>query len=1099
MVAWYARSMVTTRILVPHIPGFIGFDRPAVRSSFLAGLWSLLSGRVVAGGLYRFSIFDFFSHSVTLSFIIYGALPPFSTPRPHGLQGMTLANIRGLSPTNRAALMAELRSLEREVLVDSPPSAASSLSILLGCGPGSAGWKTLLELGGNGEASEIVRERALLLLRRCLRGAFGCGDLEEELSQPESVSAATGVTVPGGRRWIEAFYCGFASTFAARILPRKRNGGSATNAAFAEPSEDIRLLLVLLASDLLFFLESENENERKDEVERESELGETNGVILSSVSSSSALLCLSIVEGVLPDPYPELQREGCAVVRRLAGIRPMAVRAHAKVILSQLSGGPSGLLEHRHARSRCLALRTASTVLGCSSREGLRGDKIWDPAPVRDDPNGLASGGKSGVDNAGLLDLLQSEVLASWEGSPSRDRSAQVRAALLEEVGTVCRWLIPRFAETIDKSCGESQYHLSAIGSDNSGKKTWRFSIRPTSRLLTLLLMGMTDKADPIRSAASEELSSLGEAVMSELCRISESTVSPRERPKARTEHKSLVLIAPHSLDIVSILLHDASRVWLVEGKTRALETISIVLQLVCAADTDEMSARAATARNVIISAFQSQRLQMASSLCSCFREDHHALVASASSCTRELGRLNSIGSGLCSLALDSLAQITVLDNSLGENPSHPDNDGSGNVEEERMPRANPDQVGSTLCLFTCLIQGMQKGSGQWLDFEKAKEVSSTLCSKDVLDAASSAEATSHALLATCDAFVRGVPMDLYSDCHNKEMPSKSVSNILVCIAHVMGDQNVCNVFEVQSQAILDELVKCHSGTTTRYQLFDKYFRSVLHTLSISGAVDGDDSYRAIEAFDFLLRQSGGSTVAKNFDMILPIFQSRTAEDLRETSRGALKLMALLESTVSDSSFSILMQPLALALVDDVIGPSLVWAPGGKAAALRKISSAALFSLLRGKSVCATTLQKSAPHLLPILKTNASDEDDGTRELSLLSLGIIFELVPLTLSTKSMDITNWLDDSSEAVRIAACGCLGHLLRAVPSEEFSGNFIDTIVEQLVIYLDDPSEPVAEACADLLREITVRIDPLIVATKRLEHHSSISGRESPKAPH
>ena len=126
-------------------------------------------------------------------------------------------------------------------------------------------------------------------------------------------------------------------------------------------------------------------------------------IVVTGAPDGDHLLCLSIVEGVLPDPYPELQREGCAVVRRLAGIRPMAVRAHAKVILSQLSGGPSGLLEHRHARSRCLALRTASTVLGCSSREGLRGDKTWDPAPVRDDPNGLASGGKSGVDNAGLL------------------------------------------------------------------------------------------------------------------------------------------------------------------------------------------------------------------------------------------------------------------------------------------------------------------------------------------------------------------------------------------------------------------------------------------------------------------------------------------------------------------------------------------------------------------------------------------------------------------------------------------------------------------------------------------------------------------------
>lgn len=106
-----------------------------------------------------------------------------------------------------------------------------------------------------------------------------------------------------------------------------------------------------------------------------------------------------------------------------------------------------------------------------------------------------------------------------------------------------------------------------------------------------------------------------------------------------------------------------------------------------------------------------------------------------------------------------------------------------------------------------------------------------------------------------------------------------------------------------------------------------------------------------------------------------------------------------------------------------------------------------------------------------MLKTNLGDYDASSRQLVVLSLGILFSALPGALGFEPVhqlypELLKCLDDSSDDVRFAACGTLKVFLLAAPKEHFKGTLMDYMCDQLLIHLDDPDEVIQKAVLEIL---------------------------------
>jgi len=181
--------------------------------------------------------------------------------------------------------------------------------------------------------------------------------------------------------------------------------------------------------------------------------------------------------------------------------------------------------------------------------------------------------------------------------------------------------------------------------------------------------------------------------------------------------------------------------------------------------------------------------------------------------------------------------------------------------------------------------------------------------------------------------------------------------------------------------------------------------------------------------------------------------------------------MALLESIMGDASTAAVMKSHMGVLINDIITPNIVWKAGGVASTIRKVSIACLFTVLKMGAAESQVLFMAAPKLLPVLKTNLGDYDASSRQLCVLSLGILFAALPGALGFEPVhqlypELLKCLDDSSDDVRFAACGTLKVFLLAAPKEHFKGTLMDYMCDQLLIHLDDPDEIIQKAVFEIL---------------------------------
>jgi len=173
---------------------------------------------------------------------------------------------------------------------------------------------------------------------------------------------------------------------------------------------------------------------------------------------------------------------------------------------------------------------------------------------------------------------------------------------------------------------------------------------------------------------------------------------------------------------------------------------------------------------------------------------------------------------------------------------------------------------------------------------------------------------------------------------------------------------------------------------------------------------------------------------------------------------------------VTDSYVDAALAAAAGRLVQEALLPNIVWRLGGVASTIRKVSVACLYSLARRGLLRPAALSAVRGELLPVLQGALSDDDAGTRMLATQAMACLLRLQAGRLDGDAVralyvELLKRLDDSSDAVRVAACDCLRDLTAAVPDPgEVRGGPVEHTVDALLVHCDDADPRVQAAAYD-----------------------------------
>lgn len=307
-----------------------------------------------------------------------------------------------------------------------------------------------------------------------------------------------------------------------------------------------------------------------------------------------------------------------------------------------------------------------------------------------------------------------------------------------------------------------------------------------------------------------------------------------------------------------------------------------------------------------------------------------------------------------------------------------------------------------------------------------------------------------------------------------------SIIDNVTCAVYIVGCGDKSNV-QSGTPSLLRDISACYGSTN----LLDDHFLKLLSRIS-NGKSDWIYGDVDLLAFDALIRFTTKSTVCKQFSEVGNIIESylgrtiprsSSKEEIHRSFQTKLFFMALLESIISDeSSPNTQLHPYVQKMIKNALIPNLIWQPGGAmACATRKLAAAALFSLLRDDAITEVLMYKVAPVIIPILNTCLGDDDPSTKELVAFSLAKIFQSVGGCLSKGDithlhLELLQCLDDDNNSVRMASCDALKHLLHSSPRKYWEGSVIDTIVEKLLVHLDDSDSEVHERVMKALLVVT-----------------------------
>ena len=894
---------------------------------------------------------------------------------------------------------------------------------------------------------EICRERASILLQSLLHRSLRVHlQREQEDCSPATDAPETETeTETEVIKYALEFFELFCPIFQDRFTSRSQNSSNANTSGAktrykpTEEAEEIRLLLVQIMAIVVKFMATSKETHPH-------KIGDL--LRSKQIKSSVGLLCQSISKDALRDTYPDLTRESCDLLKVVCRLFPNEIKMHAESLLAplvgcslprpteptemetegvhsldtledqiasiDLSASKNSLVRHRHAKTRSLAVETVGMIIACYYIHA-----------ARDRQPGI---------HYDMMDRLAFQVLPNLEGTGPFDKSSTVRIALAR---TVCS-----LAATAIGSCGEL-FALNSGGEPHLFDKIPKESASVISRLMVLYLMCASDESESVSSKAMEYGRTIGQASMG----------------------SCLTLVSQFACGIIDVLLRNLSSVRSVEHKKRHLDALNLAIRLINQDDSNKKWIQAHS--NLIVKV-----------LCDSFSSGEKVTFRATMMCVNALGASAPFRKTACNLTLEAI---------VGHNSAVSSDIGT----TERKPLLLISSLSQCSSIFNflsgqlrgALLGGADDDDTLWDDLHA---LTKALVSGSFIEYIHDPNGmAAYALLDLLNAIIEVLS--------NERMSSKSrndeiTPSILFCCVHLLGCQSDPDMIPIVQELVnsLPTNGDGHSSTVnSNLNALDLNFKAVFDLLAPDSDVGGMTRWAygdpTLFAFEALIRNSHGIAVGTHIHIVGNILEAHlrdgsTLDDSDQSNepcfRTKLLFMALLESIISDEKLpKYQLETFVEQLVCNVIVPNLAWKSGSAASSLRKLSMATMFTVARRGVLTNVILCKCVPTVLPLLKSNLSDDDASIRELATSTLGNMLSIMPRVLGEKAVnqiyhDLMKLLDDSSESVRMSACNTLNHFLGCAPVEHYQGAVIQCMVENLFIHMDDPNIVLQQKVYDVL---------------------------------
>jgi len=977
--------------------------------------------------------------------------------------------------------------------------------------------QTLLSLINNDDdfSTEGHRESSVDILRmvfqQCFGGSSSSTDNLHQHQQDDGVMQTTLTNL---------FYL-CSQTFQNRMLKCQLVSNTSESSKFqsavtttsnpVESSEHIRLLLVALMLDLgRYCLASISTNTMNNS---NIDLVESNNKKILNASSN---VCQTLSKSTIDDPYPEVQRAACNLVEVLSKLCPLAVRMNAISLLVPLTGrvddscgtrnqlstdtsiiSKKCLFRHRHAKTRCKGVDASAAIVTCCPR-GISSSSSDDSQTVATTTvsDHLS---RYGSHSTTMEQILNDTLLPGWEELLKIDSSSSVQIAVLKALGNVANKLGWRCNPNIDDKqiCKESTIDLTSI---------------VEAHMLTLLLMCISsENVDQVRKLAVQQLTS-----------VQSSSDGGDEQYK---NMPSWDILGAYFQPMVERVLSSCSISWTsCQSRVRSLGALQVILSI--AIPLMDKSEPSFDLMHSIIDTLSENILS-----------EEKDILEAALTCCRILGA-NNHGSIVALEVISSIQPCNEESSSLVLNSD----------ESTTTIQSSPRQITSVLLMIDSMMKGslctedsalilneidssLDISTPNWFhtSTKSTTTISSLLCHTTIINNVATNSSLAWALLDACKSFVQCT--EQLGD--KLELTEESIMNVLISITYLLScpeqyglSSTAINILDTFSFAILGQNNE-NEGLT----LLDVHFRTILPKIRDKHEFPWKQSDPSFLAMDALLRHCKGSTVGKNFGLVAPFFISHlsnipnkkneesdgcggsqmlgdsatTKDDLTEEYSLRISLMALLQTILSDQSFSQtdggsqlheqgefsnVSSALAAQFTTDallsIVIPNLVWKAGAMASVLRKIAVATLYSLLRhhcNQDGCTGMLRpEMISHLIPVLSSNVEDSESTTRELSCVCLSMvlgqvsdeIFSQICKTnkrvFDTICPRLLESLDDSHDPVRVAACSALEAFIKLASNSQSSFDLelatIENILSSLLIQLDDPDKGIQESVFNTL---------------------------------
>lgn len=319
--------------------------------------------------------------------------------------------------------------------------------------------------------------------------------------------------------------------------------------------------------------------------------------------------------------------------------------------------------------------------------------------------------------------------------------------------------------------------------------------------------------------------------------------------------------------------------------------------------------------------------------------------------------------------------------------------------------------------------------------------------------------------------------------------------NILSVLLHLLalGKEQV----QDQAREGIESLAE-RVGVRDSQDLYARYFEPLL-----KAAIKGHESWESKDSpgfgfFDSLLRESAGNATGEYISSCLPVFTKCVMEKRDPTLR--LSTLALIETLTNDAIVAKSFFPHTETIILNIICPCITWRVGRIDGTIRKLGIACLLSMVRSEScLCPKILSEIALEAItPSLITSLSDDyDTGIRHITCLLFASMYAKLQGCVKFEHVnsvypELLKRLDDSSDAVRLAAIEALAPFFGCALPEAFHTTCRSYTLDILFVHLDDSDKSIQDAMLRTIKAMGTSLnnyDKILDSAKKLraEHRS------------